>query len=517
MSKITPMAVAIPFLFSACASTEVRQQAEKTQTQAEQKVSKIYANNNNRPIILKQLNYPYLGAKSVAEPEYLEELPRSLRAATKFKFGAKPITLEEFAKVIVEETNVPVKTFADSTSNQSTTINGKTTVKTVDLSTMSAMDFKSLINTVLPQFGVDWDYYEGALHFERQFKKTYHISLTPNETTTKMALGKNSSSQQGANFGNTSMTGNFNSTLESTFDGKVDTAKEIVDALIQFAGKDNVVISRGLGLATITCSRDCHRQVKSLIDSANALLTQNVAFHVEEITVTTKSVGQSGIDWNLVYQNLTESGKTIGLSLSTPSKLVQSGSGVISSNIVTSSNPTKFESSRLIVNALSSVSSSVNTKPYNLIAANNEPATLTAVDQQAYVAASTVVPTGTLGTPVYSQNVGYVTYGQLIQIIPTILPGGRVLVRFGLDDTKLKSITPAEKQGDVDKLLLGGAKFTTKTTLRFGSTLMLTGFKNQASNVEAKGLLPGQRLGSEAAQNETSETVILITPYLTGA
>jgi type II secretory pathway component GspD/PulD (secretin) len=74
----------------------------------------------------------------------------------------------------------------------------------------------------------------------------------------------------------------------------------------------------------------------------------------------------------------------------------------------------------------------------------------------------------------------------------------------------------ATKPGDVDKLLLGSDKLQTKAVLRVGSTLVLSGFKRMSSTTDARGLFKNQTLGSEAANTDTTETVILITPYISG-
>lgn len=502
-----------------CASTDVKDRVAREMTDTKIVIEKAKATLTSRPIMLPVLAFPYFGNKSVAEAQFLEELPRVLRSEQKAHFSSKGVTAEEFARLITEETGIPTKIFADSSTNQLITNGGKQTVKTVDISALPAMNFKQLMDTAIPQFGLDWDFYDGSIHIETTFRKTYQVNVTPNTTKSSLKIGKNSAAGQGAGVGNTSITGNFSSTLESTFDGEIDPVKDIELTLVQMVGDNKkVFLNKSIGIATINCSKDCHRQVKSFLDSANYLLTQQVFFHVDEITVSSTTVGQSGIDWNLVYQKAANNGKGMLFSLGTPANLVQTIGGAITSNIFSPVNNSvdHFESSKMLIKALSQVSNVVDKKPYSVIAMNNEPATLTSVDQQSYTAASTVVPTGTLGTPVFSQTAGYATYGQLIQITPTILPGGRIIVRFGLDDTKLKNITPGQNQGDVDKLLLGSDKLQTKAVLRVGSTLVLSGFKRMSSTTDARGLFKNQTLGSEAANTDTTETVILITPYISG-
>jgi hypothetical protein len=101
-------------------------------------------------------------------------------------------------------------------------------------------------------------------------------------------------------------------------------------------------------------------------------------------------------------------------------------------------------------------------------------------------------------------------------VIPTVLPGGKIIIRFGIDDTKLKQLVTASRQGEIDKILLGGLNYNTKAILSAGSTLILSGFKRRTSTLNEQGILANQKLGSEAGNVDTTETIIMVTPILAG-
>jgi type II secretory pathway component GspD/PulD (secretin) len=206
-----------------------------------------------------------------------------------------------------------------------------------------------------------------------------------------------------------------------------------------------------------------------------------------------------------------------GVSFSTPSSLVNNDAGAIAFNILNPAGAHKgFNGSQAIFEALSAATHVIEAKPFDILAINNEPTTLSNINQQTFIASTTVVPTGISGTPVYTQNPGYATYGQLIQISPTILPQQKVMVRFGIDDTKLKQLIVSNQPGGMDKVLLGGLTYQTKAILNIGSTLILSGFKVKTSTLNEQGLLSEQRMGSEAGVLDSTETIIMITPYLAG-
>ncbi|WP_395398642.1 hypothetical protein ACHMW6_00340 (plasmid) [Pseudoduganella sp. UC29_106] len=96
--------------------------------------------------------------------------------------------------------------------------------------------------------------------------------------------------------------------MDVTIANDDDSWKDALNTLKSIAGDKNVVENKGLGFY-VTCSKACHKEVADFIDSSNHSNTQQVLFRVLEITVATTSVGQSGVDWNLVYKNLGEGRK----------------------------------------------------------------------------------------------------------------------------------------------------------------------------------------------------------------
>jgi len=502
-----------------CASTEVTEKIERKYTDSAAKIEVMKQSLSNRPIVLPEQPFPYLGTKSAPVTDSTEELPRVFRGKTAVKFKQKAMTAGEFARLITEETGVPVKLHADSANTQFIKIEGKVTQRTVELSTLPAMELKQLLNIVAPQFGVDWDYYDGALHLESTFRKSYQISFAPTISKQNLHLGKSSNGQSGATGSNAGLSGNFNSIIDSSVDGEINPVKDVEDTLIAMAGgKENVTVNKSIGLATVNCSKDCHKNVSKFVEQANFLLTQQVLLRVNIITVSSTASGQSGIDWNLIYQNAVASGRGYNFLFGSPQSLVKSGAGIITSSIVTPAGkkPQLFDGSNMLFKAISEASKVVENKPFDLVTQNNESVTLSNLDQQAFTESTQVVPTGVGGTPVYSTKLGYATYGQLIQITPTILPSGKIIVRFGIDDTKVKNFVAAASQGETDKLTLGGLKFATKATLKVGSTWVLSGYKVTQSNADDAGLFARQTFGSSAGKDNSTETIILITPYLSG-
>lgn len=504
---------AVVAALSGCASTEVKKeiQAEYTTTvdQLNDATNKL---KSQAPIILPTLQVPYLGRTSVLALSE-NDLPEALRSKKAKRFNtAFAYDARAFGKLISEETGLPVDVQNPPTQNGA--------ILGVDLSMYPAMTLKELLDVVSPQLGLDWLWDEPVLRLSTSFTRVYEFDKSSSSSKGKMLLAKASQSQVGTNGGNSGTSGNFESELKGEVTNDADQWLDASGTLKAIAGEKNVIANKSLSLFTVTCSKACHKEVKQFIDQANAIVTRQVHLSVLEVSVATTKTGQSGVKWNVFYEKL---GLGKQFFLNTPQSLVnQATAGGVGLKIIDTlvngqPNPNNYSGSEAIFQALSASSTIVDTKPYDLMALNNESTTLGNTDQQSYVQATTVVPTGTSGAPVFSQTPGYATFGQFIQVIPTVLSGGRVIIRFGIDDTKLKQITPGVNQGDIDRILLGALNFNNQAIVRSGQTLVLSGFKRRSHKLQEQGLVQGQKIGSEAGDTELTETVIMITPTVTGS
>ncbi|MCU6502321.1 hypothetical protein LPN04_31450 [Rugamonas sp. A1-17] len=507
--------VAAIILVAGCASTEVKREAQADKATAIQEIAvakAAYSADVKKPIILPTLHTPFFEGESVAEAPTRSAQPTQLLKWRQFHLkGPGVLTIQTLARAISEETGLPV--VVDQAPKQPQDPRGSM-VKTVDVSALPEMPIEQFLNVATATLGIDWDWVDNALHLSSTSSRTYQVSNTTSTSKGTMKLGKSGTSQAGTSTGNNGTAGTFSSQLDGEITNESDPWGDMEATIKSIAGADNVVRGRTLGLFVVNCSKSCHKQVKEFVDMANHIMTQQVLFHIVEMTVETSSKGQSGINWNILYKQVANK---YSVSFGSPTSLVSGTAGNVAFNILNPNGGAQgFDGSSAIFDALSAATHVIEAKPFDMLAINNEPTTLSNINQQTFTASTTVVPTGISGTPVYTQNPGYVTYGQLIQILPTILPDQKVLVRFGIDDTKLKALIPASTPSGMDKVLQGGLSYQTKAVLKIGSTLILSGFKVKTSSLNEQGILSGQRVGSEAGSLDSTETIIMITPYLAG-
>lgn len=499
-----------------CASTDVKREVKADKAAVSSDIAQAkatYSAEIKKPILLPALQTPYFNGQSVATAPDRASLPPQLQSGRQFHLNTQgTMTAQALARAISEETGLAV--IVDQPQKQQGDAKSQP-IKTVDVSALPKMPIQQFLNVTTAALGIDWDWTDGALHLTPTVSRTYHVSNTTSTSKGTMKLGKAGMTQAGASSGSNGASGTFSSQLEGEITNDSDPWADMEATIKSIAGAENVVRGRTLGVFVVKCSKGCHKQVKEFVDTANHIMTQQVLFHIVEMTVETSSKGQSGINWNVLYRQVANK---YSVSFGSPTSLASSNAGNIAFNIL---NPNGsghgFDGSSAIFDALSAATHVVEAKPFDLLAINNEPTTLSNINQQTFTASTTVVPTGISGTPVYTQNPGNVTYGQLIQILPTILPDQKVIIRFGIDDTKLKSIVASATPNGIDRVSMGGLSYQTKAVLKIGSTLILSGFKVKTSTFNEQGILPNQRLGSEAGALDSTETIIMITPYLAGA
>lgn len=517
MKKLV-IAAAVAGTFAGCANTPVRENVTRTQENTKFDANKLAASGSEKkPIVLASLPYPYFGNKVSAQDDLQDELPVSLKATKKLHFSAKAMTAEEFARLITEETGIPVSLFKDSPSNQIYSNAGKPTTKTVDFSALPSMPVKALLDTASSLLGVDWDYYDGGIHLESTFRKNYQLSVSPFASKAKVTMSNDTQTSQGASGGGAGspQSGKAQSTFEAVQTLELNRVESITKSLVAIAGDEKrVYVNPSIGTATVSCSKTCHRQVKDFVKTANTLMTAQVKLKVRVITIDEKDTGESGVDWNLVYSNITASGKGYGFALGTPQSIVNSVAGAIATNIFNPPNGTagKFDGSRAIIKSLSELYQSTKEMPYESLVMSNETATIRAGSQQGYTAGTTVIPTGVSGTPVTAEQLGYASFGQVFHITPTVLPDGRVIIQLSINDTNLNNIE--SRPGGVDKLNTGETSTSSKFVLRSGSTLAITNFKNTSALAQDRGLFSGQSVGSKSANTKYFQTIVLVTPVI---
>jgi|UPI0004235462 hypothetical protein len=536
----TLISIAVIASLAGCASTPVMESVAEAHRDVEAQVSAAHAaaDRTYAPIILPAQKVPYLPQQSVARGSFKAALPPVLRStAPQHHASNMHMTVQDFARLLTEEYRLPVKVetgiqpgapvapAAPAAGGQGAAAQPAAAQASaspppaeprVDLSTLPPMPLRELISTVTRLLGTDWDWQDDTLLIQPTFTRTYGVSIAQHSTKRKSDIGKKGNSTAGVSGGaGGGVSGNFSNEITSSAEIDMDGWKDLEAALKQIAGDKKVVVGKSFNSVTVDCSKACHRTVKQFVDNINHISTAQVLFKVQEITVASSNTGESGVDWDMVYRTVLDSRK-FRFQIATPASLVGSAAGMVQNILLPLDGvtPKNWDGSNVLYRAISTASKFVDVKPYMAVVANNENVTLTSIEQQSYTQSYTVVPSTVLGgAPAYVGNPGYATFGQILSVRPTIMPDGSIRVSFALDDTSGK-INKGVGEGVIDAVLTNGANVNTTMIVKPGSTMILSAMKRSTKRTNNQGLLEGQRLGSEVASEDTTETVILVTPYI---
>lgn len=535
----TLISIAVIASLAGCASTPVVESVTEAHREVEAQVAAAHsaADRTYAPIILPAQKVPYLPQQSVARGSFKAALPPVLRSTTPQHHASNMhMTVQDFARLLTEEYRLPVKVDtglqpgapvaqaapaagaqgAGAQSAAPASASPSPAEQRVDLSTLPPMPLRELISTVTRLLGTDWDWQDDTLLIQPTFTRTYGVSIAQHSTKRKSDIGKKGNSTAGVSGGSGGgVSGNFNNEITSSAEIDMDGWKDLEAALKQIAGDKKVVIGKSFNSVTVDCSKACHRTVKQFVDNINHIATAQVLFKVQEITVASSNTGESGVDWDMVYRTVLDSRK-YRFQIASPTSLVGTAAGMVQNVLqpLDGVDPKNWDGSHVLYRAISTASKFVDVKPYMAVVANNENVTLTSIEQQSYTQSYTVVPSTVLGgAPAYVGNPGYATFGQILSVRPTIMPDGSIRVSFALDDTSGK-INKGVGQGVIDAVLTNGANVNTTMIVKPGSTMILSAMKRSTKRTNNQGLLEGQRLGSEVASEDTTETVILVTPYI---
>ena len=359
-----------------------------------------------------------------------------------------------------------------------------------------------LLDMVSSRYGVSWRYERGQIRFFMHDSRTFFLKAIPGSARASAEV-KTSGAQVGAGTGQ--QTTGVNSEL-SVWDGALQSVQSML------SGKGKVVASPSTNSITVTDTPTVLERVAQFVDAQNDLMGKQVMINVEIMSVAANRDHNYGLEWNLVYDDLERSfgiKNVLSDSASAAASALNLSFGVISSSSVLSG-------STAMVKALSEHGTVSRKHSATLVALNNQPAPLQTGRQFGYVAESstTITETGTTS----SLTPGSVNSGFSMQVLPTIMPDGRVILQFAADVTTLREIRPVTSgEVTIETPDYDSQNFLQRVVMRSGETLVLSGLEVDGETKTNTGVgspfFPW--LGGGMTSGKQREiTVVLITPII---
>ncbi|NVE00133.1 PilN family type IVB pilus formation outer membrane protein [Massilia sp. BJB1822] len=376
---------------------------------------------------------------------------------------------------------------------------------------------QGLLDTVAARFGVFWKYAEGGIQFYYTESETFQISAIPGESALSASVatssaggesdsGGNGGSSNGGASGSSSNAHNSQNTAVKSQLSVFGSIEKTVTSMLSPHGK--VVGSPATGSLTVVDTPDVLARVGQFIDGENKALARQVMLNVTVLAVTLSEDEHYGIDWNLVYGNLSN---RYGIKNTFGSA---AGSTAFSAAVLATSS-SKFAGSSVMVEALSGQGKVRRETSASVVTLNNQPVPVQVAKQTSYLKSSQTTLTANIGAST-TLTPGVITSGFNMTILPHLLSNGTVMLQFGTDISSLRRLDQVRSQNSmIQTPELDTRNFLQRVAMRSGETLVVSGFEQVADDLDRQGTgKPGNMLlgGGSKAHSAREIIVILITP-----
>lgn len=251
-------------------------------------------------------------------------------------------------------------------------------------------------------------------------------------------------------------------------------------------------------------------QIRAYLVQQNQRLTRQVAVDVQVIDVTFNDSKQAGIDWNLVYQ-AASSGNVVNFT-SGLSQMVQPGG--LGQQLELSRQGGRFDGSQAIIRALAQQGVVEVSSHPRVVSLNNQIAKIVLEDNSTYLASAGSTATANVGSSDLLIP-GVVTTGFELYVLPKVA-SSQVVMQLSTSLSDLVSIDQVSSgENTIQTPHTNRKKFFMKAMVADGETLLISGLKSSKRQWrEQRGVVSWLFGGQRHAQNQQSETVLLLTPHI---
>ncbi|MGU4703025.1 PilN family type IVB pilus formation outer membrane protein [Burkholderia cepacia] len=378
--------------------------------------------------------------------------------------------------------------------------------------------------------GLSWDYHDGVITIRRFVTKVLSLKALPGSSGFDASLGRDGQTQTGTQGGAQGGTSQNSGGYSSNTKIKMDSAYSVwtsvegqIKAIKTPPGR--YWISEATGTITVTDTKAAVDEISRIIDHENGLLTRQIVMRVEVLSVKLTSGQQYGIDWNVVFNKVTNM-VPWALSFTSPTSLVSTTAGSLGASVLTptSGSPSAWSGSKAMFNALQDYGRVKVVTTANAMTVNRQPVPVAITQQTGYLAEITPAPAGATGnvggTP--GLTPGTVTTGFMLNLLPTILDSNSILLQFSMGISSLDSLDKqtsgsGSNQNSIQTPTISSTDFLQKVALRPGDTLVLSGYEREQGQYDKRTLTDKAPVGLGGSFNGSTNreaVVILVTPVV---
>lgn len=381
----------------------------------------------------------------------------------------------------------------------------------------------------------------GTVYWQAFISKTFDIAFMPGSSDYMMGKasggGSISSVASGGGSGAVAVSAIIDDSASSQYSnlkGTLSVWKDLEKTIKQLlSANGTVIVSESTSSVTVRDRPTNVALVGRYVSNLNHNLTKQVLVKVQVLEVHLENDFNYGIDWNAVKRTL-GSDFFLDMDLGTPisvSAMPPFTGGTTDPQFgVKGSGSTQVTA---IINSLNQQGkTSLVTEP-RVVCLNNQVCVMRVIQSQGYLASvqtTSLAGSSTAGgASVTSQlTPGTVVTGLTLYILPKI-SNNKVFLQVNADlsvnegiqtissstgQTSSGAVTASDGQSIIQVPNVTQKQFNQRSVINSGQTLILSGYRQVQNTANAMQLMTSQALGGKAAQEKTTETIVLITPII---
>ena len=368
----------------------------------------------------------------------------------------------------------------------------------------------SFLDHVTGRLNLSWAYRDGVVVIERFISESFELAAFVGTQDYKMSLsGTNGGQSSGGSNGGSGQTGSTTASLDVNESGKISALESLRKGIERMVGDTggSVVLSEGSGRFTVTATKDVMGRVREVLKHEEAAMMRQAHIQIDVYSVTKDDTDERGVDWNIVYQNLS---RTWGAVISSPASLAGALGGNVGYSILQPEagaplrgTQARFGSSSAMLTLLSQISDTAQYRPVSMIALNRQWARKTNLKTDGYLSETTPGTASSLGTGGGSVGLktSSIVTGDKFLVQPAILDNGAILLKFGVSLTELLSLFDVSAGSGatfqrVQTPVTSGTDDQTTVRLMPGQAMVVTGLSRRVAAGDTRTLTDSLPIGA---------------------
>lgn len=368
----------------------------------------------------------------------------------------------------------------------------------------------SFLDHVTGRLNLSWAYRDGVVVIERFISESFELAAFVGTQDYKMSLsGTNGGQSSGGSSGGSGQSGSTTASLDVNESGKIAALESLRKGIERMVGDTggSVVLSEGSGRFTVTATKDVMGRVREVLKHEEAAMMRQAHIQIDVYSVTKDDTDERGVDWNIVYQNLS---RTWGAVVSSPASLAGALGGNVGYSILQPEagaplrgTQARFGSSSAMLTLLSQISDTAQYRPVSMIALNRQWARKTNLKTDGYLSETTPGTASSLGTGGGSVGLktSSIVTGDKFLVQPAILDNGAILLKFGVSLTELLSLFDVSAGSGatfqrVQTPVTSGTDDQTTVRLMPGQAMVVTGLSRRVAAGDTRTLTDSLPIGA---------------------